>query len=682
MPRFVLFQAVPRDGLLFLTVSLAFFCGQIHALRLYDSVVTRIEGARSDDPEREAPSSLQIIPVSPEKSSRSISCADLLEKNVPGLTARPTGGIGSFRDVSLRGSGGGRVAVFLDDIPLNTSNGGVFNLGALSGSMIRQIEIYKGDAPIEFGQGVTGGLLRLSTSGGPAGNRFTAGLGGGSYGYKSATLGTRLMKPGLSLVGALEYMDADNDYSYRNNNLTPYTTEDDFTEVRRNDDTRDASGVTAFGALLPNLAALNGTLFYKHGKKGLPGYNNYNSTASFTENRDLSGQLFYRGPAMGEWKYRAGFSARRNSTRTRYAQNDFSYSSGRLIDRRDIENMVRPALQIERSFLDIHTLGLAAEGQWESLEPRALSGADVTSLSTERASAGLGLRYALKTGTLEPSASGFIRQGRSSRTAGVNLFTRSPISADVHDETYATGSAYLLYTGLTRTRLFASCHYLVNPPGLFQLFGDRGFMLPNELLKPEAGINAELGFRWDRGRDGLRYSGGAACFYHRLRNTLVAHKHQGQSRWENVDASRIAGLEAAQAIQLGRWRLNMNWTLQDPVNLSASQEYHGKLLPGQSRWVLDQDLTGLIVAGLEVFYRARYGGEYFTAPNNDLLHRIPSIWQHDMGLRWSRRGFEAALSFDNLTDQQRFDVYGFPIPGRMVIMKTSYALILNQKEKS
>lgn len=95
---------------------------------------------------------------------RSLSLADVLAEQA-GIETRRYGGLGSFQTVSIRGSTGARVLVYLDDVPLNSAGGAPVDLGKIDLDLLDRVEIRKGIAPAEDGGNAMGGVIRLYTRG-------------------------------------------------------------------------------------------------------------------------------------------------------------------------------------------------------------------------------------------------------------------------------------------------------------------------------------------------------------------------------------------------------------------------------------------------------------------------------------------------------------------------------------
>lgn len=174
-------------------------------------------------------------------------------------------------------------------------------------------------------------------------------------------------------------------------------------------------------------------------------------------------------------------------------------------------------------------------------------------------------------------------------------------------------------------------------------------------------------------------------FVSRLTDQIVAEKSYAQVRWANSDLGRIAGLEIAQRAAAGPVELDLAWTFQDPRNMTEDRSngaYLGKLLPGQGRVQMTTTLTLSPFRWLELSGRYRYRSEYYTDFINDNLHRIPANHLFDTGGRVRLpRAFSIDFNVENITGIRSFDAYGFPVPGRMFLLKLSNELRFNKSKE-
>ncbi|WP_144139648.1 TonB-dependent receptor domain-containing protein [Paraburkholderia sp. BCC1884] len=100
---------------------------------------------------------------------------------LPGVTISQNGGPGSTASVSIRGSTGSQVAVFIDGIRVGSATTGQAVWADLPTSAFDRVEVISGPAAASFGADAVGGVVQLFTnhaSNQP--NRTTVSVGGGS----------------------------------------------------------------------------------------------------------------------------------------------------------------------------------------------------------------------------------------------------------------------------------------------------------------------------------------------------------------------------------------------------------------------------------------------------------------------------------------------------------------------
>ncbi len=182
---------------------------------------------------------------------------------------RSSGALGQFSSVSIRGSSAQQLAVFLDGVPLSGSIGEAFDLSGMSLDVLRQAAVYRGYTPVPFVLAGLGGVVSLSSVS-AMGDSAHAALAGGSYasvagdGHVSVGNETTRLRLGASAARS------NGRFSFYDNNGTPDVTTDDHTATRINDDYRR---VTVHGVLRSELFGVHLSLvelvFVKD--QGIPG---------------------------------------------------------------------------------------------------------------------------------------------------------------------------------------------------------------------------------------------------------------------------------------------------------------------------------------------------------------------------------------------------------------------------
>ncbi len=697
---FNILPAILRDGRFGFTGSVFFFVSIIQTIiyagsganstQFYDSVITTGDKSLSIARKQEMafPASLEVITLTESDKEHNISCADILSNKISGLTIKSQGGIGSFADVSIRGASAGRVGVYLDDIPLNSGNGTVFNINSLSSALVNRIEVYKGNVPAGFGVNGTGGIIKLVTDNGVYGNDVIAGLGGGFYGYGLATCQYNGSFPKTRVYASGEFMTSENDFKYHNSNGTAYNTNDDFTGTQNNDYSRHLNLLTGASHVLPNFGVLSGMLFYNEGRKGLPGLPSVPNHTAFYYNKDLSGQLFYKSAPMSAITARSGLVFKNNSYTTYYPVNELNLKSRYDVYRKDQERLVKVQSEGSVNTLPNQNLSLFGDASYEDFLPHDLTNNEMLdAFDASRYALTGGLRYSLAGNISETVFSGSTQYAASKHSGGINRNTEETIPPLNNDNFYYSGGFSSLYKLSQDIKFYTSVNYLIQQPSLYQLFGDKGTSLPNVHLKPEKSINSELGVRYNLTPRTVSLSGNTVVFANSLKDAMVIQKSFAQVMWINNSRALVYGIESDANL---KWRdidLSASVTLQEPMNKTRttnSVDFYNKMLPGQNKVKFFSEAIWSPSRFVNLLYCFKFESNYFNDfINSDPVFMVPSKTIHDVGLSlFPLRKWRIDVTFDNITDANEYDVYGFPTPGRMFYIKTMYKISLKSQKES
>ena len=139
----------------------------------------------------------------------------------------------------------------------------------------------------------------------------------------------------------------------------------------------------------------------------------------------------------------------------------------------------------------------------------------------------------------------------------------------------------------------------------------------------------------------------------------------------NVAAARVTGAELGTALSLYEHvELGCNVTLLDPRDTTSGRRRKNDILPFSSRLVVAPRL--LITTGERhgTLYRADVGADFTYLSNRfaDAAGLIVIPEQGTLSLCASASFFEGVLvsrfRLANVTGAQRFDIVGYPLPGR------------------
>jgi len=540
-----------------------------------------------------SPGFATAVDLEHEPGSRPADALPEVIARTPGATVRSIGGLGQFGAVSLRGSSPQQVAVFLDGVPLGSSVAGLVDLGSLPLDGLARVEVYRGHVPVAFGSAAIGGAIDLV--GAPAWRRggITLHGGFGSFGARESRLSlrgplaTRRSGRGRT-AGALTlgYAGATGNFRFADDGGTPDLAGDD-TTVRRigNDYDRVAAHGRIDHRRGPWRVAVQELVQYKD--QGVPG----------------------PAAAQAEHVRLTTLTARTVASVRRH---DVGGPGGRL------EWLVGVGLQQQRYYDPAGEVGLAVDDQ-------RLRGIDVYLSPRLRLplwrDAWLGLVADQRTELVDVDeraptvgGSGDARRSRLSFGAGVQLeqfllrdrwllvpvlrvdgldsrFAVPPGAGEQDDQ--GADAAVLGFAPRlgTRVRLWPGVELrgsggrYFRPPTLAELFGDRGYLVGNEGLRPERGSAIDGGVVLDRSVRGTTVYAQLAGFATWAEDLVTWVSAGAVARPVNVAGARVRGFESALAVVPGpRWlTLHANYTWLDTRNDSEDPTQRGKPLPGRPR---------------------------------------------------------------------------------------------------
>lgn len=234
---------------------------------------------------------------------------------------------------------------------------------------------------------------------------------------------------------------------------------------------------------------------------------------------------------------------------------------------------------------------------------------------------------------------------------------------------------FRLAAGLAPTEgvyVSASAAHLVRTPTITELFGDRAFLRGNTNLQSERATQFDVGLRIEdsaadwRGSVSLR--GHASLVDDLIRYTVTS---QYQAIPSNADEARILGAELGGQASLGDWaRISVATGLLHASNPDAG------VLPLRPPFHLYARFEGPEVEQ-DSFVARLYVDFYHLAGNftdDANFVKLPSRSNLGVGFRATFLDhLGLVFRVDNIGDQRRQDIVGFPLPGR------SFSLLINGK---
>jgi iron complex outermembrane recepter protein len=630
-----------------------------------ESIVVEDSAPTEAEEAERTSSSVTVIAVDPRTDSLT-PVSEILSRTV-GVEVRRYGGLGSFSTLSIRGSSPTQVTVYLDGSPLTGADTGLVNIDDVSAGSIERIEVYRGSAPGRFASAGIGGVVNLVTRRARSGPEWLLAAEGGQYGTAGGRLTGALRKDAMATHLTIHALRSDGNFRFLDDNGTPLNPDDDVRVERRNNRFEQVDGtlraeLQASGRLHLELVA---DAFAK--AEGVPGLGaNQAERTRFASRRltlSLAGRLdgflapagsleatlygalrreHYQDPLgevgvgvqdeidrfgdagarlQGSWPLAGGahrLSALLELERETHRLEDLERGLGRDSGRWSLSLVLEdpvllgqgaleltPLLRVQRLHSDLALPGTPAD----PLDP--LPAPDQWSVSPS-----LGLRHALGGGQLKANA------GRSYRI-----------------------------------------------PSFSELFGDRGSVIGNAALRPEAGWSFDLGWLRARPLLGGRLLRLEATLFASFVDDLVVYVQNSQKTFQpfNIGRARTLGLEASAAGRIGPADLSLAYTLQDARDTSGVSFLDGNELPGRSRHHASAELRWPI-GSLRLGTTLELLSANFLDRAN--LHPVGARLYQGASVTAGGRGSwpEVSLELKNLWDQQTADVGGFPLPGRSVFL--------------
>ncbi len=616
------------------------------------------------------PAILTVVPLAQHAAAGDL--AELLSQTA-GLQVRRYGGLGAPSTPTIRGSSGAQVVVMLDGMPLADAQDGTIDLANLPLERFAAAEVYRGLVPAGFGGAGGAGAVNLISQ--PA---ITSGadvrLFAGSFGDH----GGRLLQDWVSSDGrrslhALVHgRSIDNDFGYRDHNQTFYNADDDSNRTRRNAafdewggylDGRLENDRVRFGAAL-------GT-FRKEG--GRPGPLAYESPHASVRYELVDGRLTVAHPHD---RWRCDLLA---SRRQEYLFDPLGEVSG-LGTTGGTTHGVSEDLHGRLSWSPAREFGTTATGWPRGRATLRLGGSARRQWFRQRFEAAtepLRVRSGLSAFsgvqvelygprvTLHPAVRWEMSEDHFPPVPDLPWLPEPPAEYHRYD---AFSPSFAAIWEAVAGRFFIESHLsrAMRQPTWVELFGHRGGIAGNRELRPETVRSGDLGLRLLFRQFNVR----AAAFVHRTDDAIVfLQNSQRTSKAENLGRTRSRGLEfEANGVLPGGavWSTNLTW--QQAVDRSVL--YDGKdipLLPPLEVFARLEVPVGPWRGAASVIheaanYRDRYNHEIDQAPARTLLNL--SLARSLRGFGGPQRSLTVTGGIINLTDNDVYDVEGFPLPGR------------------
>jgi outer membrane receptor protein involved in Fe transport len=665
-----------------------------------------VEARRDDAPTLDARYPVTSLDLSSLRL-RALDTADVIER-ARGVNVRQQGGIGARQQLSLDGLSGRRVRVFIDDVPAEVSGFG-YSAAIIPVSLLDRVDIYRGVVPVALGADALGGAVNYVTVDEPPEAHAAASYRVGSFQSHQAVAnaGARIGETGLSIAADGWIEGSANSYDITVRAGDAQGTERDFVVPQFNDG--------FFGY------RVGATLSYRPDEDSLVSARGFATgfvddlqhgvilavplAGEATSGEDTAGGLVRAElPALTPW---LGFDAWAAMSRRDVRIRDVSTnvynvfgeitsrdsSPGELTDGidsqiRDVELVGRANLEARMS--DDHSLllgltpshvrrtgqiattsddvaelselvaGLEWTGQWwdDRVETSLFSKLYFQAASTPSALAGVERQRVSRSG-LDPGVGAVIDLALG-RSASVNL----------------------------------SYEWATRLPDADEIFGDGILVQSNPELRPERSHNANLLFGLDElSLGGVRIDGELGGFVRDAEDLIFTQVGEPFAVNRNIGGALFYGLSSSIDASLFASHLDVftSLTWERGLNTAEGDDFErrrGDQIPNRPTLYGTFVVTGRLFdvlmrqAVLEAYWSARWVDEFFLFWESDGRPEsktvIPAQFIQDIGLTYdleSLAGSSTRLALNaevrNLTDEDAFDYFRVPRPGRAFFLKVS-----------
>lgn len=585
-----------------------------------------------------------------------LSTADVLSRAV-GVSVRESGGVGGYAVASLRGSTAAQVPVYLDGMLLNGPGRGAVNLADVDLAQLERIELYRGSAPLTLGGGSLGGAIHLYTRGGPSSLR--ASLTHGSFETWQGEAAGAWKRGAWTLALRGRAVRSENDWDFLDDKRTPYNPDDDEVVARVNNDARGAGG-----QLQASRPIAGGTLVVSElidtREQGLPGRGVIQSETARSRSTTHHARVAWRSRPRAEGRLRTLAIHQRSEVQG-------------VTDRdADLSGVAR-----ERTDR-LHSIGISTSGAvvpWGATVWRvetsaarlrsqddALLDGDGEPQSRWSSAIGIQPKWRAFDGRLllSPGARVEVHEQWWNESSALDGLPRGDaMRSTLWAHTAQIGARVELSQGLA---LKGNLGIYRRVPTLLELFGDRGTTTANPDLRPEEGVNRDLGLVWSDPSFGARV--GFSAFVNDAFDLITFERTSPvSSRARNLGRAEIRGFELqADVAAMGPFAVHAALTRLWTEDQTDDAVAGGKALPFRPGIEFEAETTarfGAVRLGVDLFVMSQnyqQSGEVLRVPSRRL---VGASAHYRLNSTWSLRG-----RVDNLGDVEVHDFLGDPLPGR------------------
>ncbi|EKD41509.1 MAG: hypothetical protein ACD_73C00688G0003 [uncultured bacterium] len=633
-----------------------FWFVQAHADEIPQIEITVSDGSSLQQPD----ANVVVIPAKKYQNQKK-TITDILSAET-GVHITRYGGMSELGSISIRGSNPDEVLVVLDDIPLNTAQGGAIDLSLINIEDLASITLEKGGSADSNGLGAFSGSVNLKSKPILDGFAGKLSLSGGSFNSFGSSQTVNYKKNKWGFVFSQSIHHTTGDYSFDDDRGTPFNQADDVRRLRRNNESSVYHPFFKIENQLGDKTKLTFLthLFLKH--NGVPGLTS--NQAAFT---NLSKSELM---VAAKWERRDFFlknSLLKHLIYGRFIKDQFTdlqaeLGLGGTQDNDDDTSLLGTRLNYEFPIKN-HYVTSFLFVQSERFRPEDFQASPSQGEVSLRNSLSMGVTdhwSLLNTHLqLEPSFWGeFVwNEFRASADKSQKSVWNARLRAN-----------YDLNPALKFNASFGRSHRF---PTFAELFGDRGGVIGNPQIKPQSGWDYDAGFslrqknKWSFFEKGLL---GVTFFDRTVSNMIQFEQQAGFARASNVGKAHVFGIESNARVDFLKYcDVAFGYTFQKAKDHG---NYEGYDLTGRPahEWNISANEKFF---GIKFNQALSFMDENFLDPLNTRQVKQRIILNAGVNYQFKKKWI---LSFDakNLTNSSVVDVIGFPLPGRSFWGSLSY----------
>ncbi len=575
-----------------------------------------------------------------EYEGRFVTTPEVLARAV-GVNVRDFGGLGRLSTVSIRGASAEQVVILVDGVHVNPASGGGVDLSSIPPAHIDRIEVIRGGDSAFFGDAAIGGVVNIVTKRAKDQATNTGSISYGSFNTLQTSAARSQGFERASYMASVTYFHSDGDFGFRNNNGTEFNGEDDFDDIRKNNEADNRGALVKANFSPGSHVEIGAQNEFYSSERGVPGLVTFPSPnvheAELRNTATLTLAIADLPASRMSWRTRVSYPYREDTYKDpRGEQTGVPRRTEQATHSPDVEQTIQYVWGEHQIW--------TASGQYRRDDLRDDDFDNPT----------------------RDTVSGAIRDQISLAKDIVTL-----VPAVRYDDISDTGDAWSPKFGaavkpLDWMTLKANAGRSFRAPSFAELYYNHGFVEGNVDLEPERATSYDAGAQL---HTSWLFVEGAA--FRSDIEDLIEYVLVSGFRYKpyNIGRARLDGVELALTLEPVRFAsLSGSYTLLRARDLERDGEANAQI-PGRPRHTGFARAEGhwdVFTPFVEFHY---IGGNFVTAANTKLLPER-KIW--NVGLT-TRAGDYVTLGMEakNVGNDEAVDVRGFPLPGRSVFMTVS-----------